>query len=256
MGKMSDRSKGNRMKRLWNLLRSQRGDLFIDSMFGAVIIALIMAAAGTVLMAATTAATGNGHTTNRSILLNTVLSDEKPNVARYSATPQAFTRTANGEDVTIALWRDEPAPGLTILNAATKKLTEAARGADCSGADRLDSSKCMTSRTAVTTSNAGVDIKTITVTPGTSGALNDFTAPAGATELRYVFKVTDAPADSTVSFGNRDHPDIRHAVKIPAGQTGYFYGRILVNAGAKLFIESAGPVAIDPSSIMIYEAPK
>jgi hypothetical protein len=241
--------------RLRKLLVSQRGDLFIDSMFGAVIITLIMAAAGSVLMAATTAATGSDTTTTRSILLNTVLSDEKPNLARYTGTPQTITRTVRGEDVSIAIWREDPAPGMSVLNAATKKPAKAAEGADCAGTDRLDSSKCLTSRTTVTASAGGVDLKTVTLAPGTSGALNDFAAPAAATELRYVFKVTEATADSTITFGNRDHPDVTHIVKIPAGQTGYYYGRVLVNGSAKLFLQSSGPAIVDAASILIYEAP-
>lgn len=244
------------MKKLRKLLVSQRGDLFIDSMFGAVIIAVIMAAAGSVLMAATTAATGNDATTTRSILLNTVLSDEKPNLANYTATPQSISRTANGDTVSIAIWREDPVPGISVLNAATKKPSIAAGPADCTGADRLDTSKCLASRTVVTTSNAGVSIQQVTLGAGTAGALKDFTAPAGATELRYLFKVTDASADSTVTFGNRDHPEVKHTVKIPAGQTGYFYGRILVNASSKLYLQSSGPATVDPASITIYEAPK
>jgi hypothetical protein len=244
------------VKRPRKLLESQRGDLFIDSMVGAVIIALIMAAAGTVLMGATAAASGNDHTTTRSILLNTVLSDEKPNLAKYTPTPQTITRTVNGEDVSIALWREDPSSGISVLNAATQRPAKTAEGADCSGADRLDSTKCLSSRTTVTTSSGGVDVKAVTLAPGTAGALKDFTAPAGATELRYVFKVTAASADSTLTFGNRDHPEVTSVVKIPAGQTGYFYGRILVNGGAKLFLQTSGPATVDADSILIYEAPK
>jgi hypothetical protein len=244
------------VKTLRKLLKSQRGDLFIDSMVGAVIIALIMAAAGTVLMGAVTAATGNDHTTSRSILLNTVLSDEKPNLAKYTGTPQTITRTTNGQDVSIAIWREDPSPGISVLNAATKKPAKAAEGADCAGTDRLDSTKCLSSRTAVTTSSYGVDVRAVTLGPGTAGALKDFTAPAAATELRYVFKVTDSSADSSVTFGNRDHPDVKHIVRIPAGQTGYFYGRILVNGGSKLFLQTSGPTTVDAGSILIYEAPK
>jgi hypothetical protein len=246
----------NRVKTLKKLLGSQRGDLLIDSMIGAVIIAIIMAAAGTVLIGAASASSGNDTTTTRSILLNTVLSDEKPNLAKYTDAPQTLARTAGGQDVSVAIWREEPAPGMSVLNAATKRPSKGADGADCAGPDRLDSSKCLSSRTTITTSNAGIAIASVTLSPGTTGALKDFTVPAGATELRYVFKVTEASADSTLTFGNRDHPDIKHAVKIPAGHTGYFYGRILVNGGAKLFLQTSGPATIDAGSILIYEAPK
>lgn len=244
------------MNRLRKLLKSQRGDLFLDSMIGAVIIALIMAAAGTVLMGATSAATGNDATTARSILLNTVLSDEKPNLANYTSTPQTLTRTTNGAAVSIALWREDPAPGISSLNAAAQRPGKAGEGADCSGTDRTDASKCLSSRTTVTTSNGGVAITPVPLSSGTAGALRDFTTPAAATELRYIFKVTDASADSTLTFGNRDHPEVTSVVKIPSGQTGYFYGRILVNGGAKLFLQPSGPATIDAASILIYEAPK
>lgn len=243
------------MKTLRKLLGSQRGDLLVDSMFGALIIAVIMAAAGSVLMAATAASNGNDKTTTRSILLNTVLSDEKPNVANYTAAPQTVTRTSSGQNISISLWRDELSPGVTVLNAATAKPTATTAAANCAGTDRLDSAKCMTSRTVITTTESGVATKTIALAPGTAGALSEFTAPAGATELRYLFKVTSAGADSTITFGNRDHPDAQHVIKIPSGQTGYFYGRILVNAGSRLFLQSSGPVTIDTANTMIYEAP-
>lgn len=243
------------MRKLRRILRSQRGDLLIDSMFGAFIIALIMATAGSVLIAATTASGGNDRMTARSILLNTVLSDEKPNLATYTSEPRTVSRTANGKSVTISLWRDEPSPGVTVLNAATPKPTARTESTNCSGPDRLDSAKCLTSRTVITTPASGVAIKAVPLAAGTSGALADFTAPAGATELRYVLKVTGATADSTVTFGNRDHPEVTHVVRIPAGQTGYFYGRILVNAGSRLFLQSSGPATFDTASTMIYEAP-
>lgn len=243
------------MKRLRKLLSSQRGDMLIDSMFGAVIISIIMAAAGSLMMAATTAATGNDATTTRSILLNTVLSDEKPNLANYTATPQTLVRTFNGQDFTVALWREEPSPGVTVLHAATRKPAKDAELADCSGPDRLDSGNCLTSRTVTTTSASGVEITTVPLNPGTAGALHDFTAPAGATELRYIVKVTAAAGDSTLTFGSRDQPAV-HVVKIPSGQTGYFYGRILVDAGSRLFLASSGPATIDSASTVIYEAPE
>ncbi|MET4144346.1 hypothetical protein [Arthrobacter sp. UYCo732] len=243
------------MKGLRRLLRSQRGDLMIESMVGALIIAIIMAAGGSVLMAATAASDGNDKLTSRSILLNTVLSDEKPNLATYTAEPRSVVRTINGNSISVAIWRETPAEGVTVLNAATPKPTAAAANADCSGPDRVSSGLCLTSRTVITTSNGGVDIQAVPQSPGTPGALADFTAPADATELRYIFKVTEAAGDSTVMFGNRDHPEVSHVVKIPAGQTGYFYGRVLVNAGSKLFVQSAGPASIDPASITIYEAP-
>lgn len=229
--------------------------MLIDSMFGAVIISIIMAAAGSLMMAATTAATGNDATTTRSIFLNTVLSDEKPNLANYTAAPQPLTRTVNGQDITVALWREETSPGVTVLHAATNKSTATGAAADCSGPDRLDSAKCLTSRTVITTSAAGVDISTVPLSPGTAGALHDFTAPAAATELRYVVKVTAAAGDSTLTFGNRDQPAV-HIVKIPSGETGYFYGRILVDAGSRLFLAASGPATIDSASTVIYEAPK
>lgn len=244
------------MQRLRALLRSERGDLSIDAMFGAVIITVIMAAAGSVLMAATTAATGNDQITASSIVLNTVLSDEKPNLANYTATPQAIIRPVNGQNSSIAIWREDPSPGLSVLNAATKKPSKIAEDANCLGTDRFDSAKCLTSRTVITTSSSGVEITPVPLSPGTAGALQDFTVPAGTGELRYVFKVTEAAADSALTFGNRDHTDVSHTVKIPAGQTGYFYGRILVNAGSKLYLSATGPAVIDPASITIYEAPK
>lgn len=243
------------MQRLRRLLGSERGDLLIDSMFGAVILGIMMAATGSILMGAIGASTGNHNTTVRSVLLNTVLADEKPRLSTYTATPRSVTRTVNGASISVSIWREEPSAGITLLKAATPKPTVKAQSADCAGPDRLDPAKCLTSSTVVTTSQGGVEIETVTLAPGTTGALADFTVPAGATELRYVFKVTAAPADSTLTFGNRDHPDVRHIVKLPAGQTGYFYGRILVTADSKLFLQSAGPAVIDAAGIMIYEAP-
>ncbi|ACL42094.1 hypothetical protein Achl_4143 (plasmid) [Pseudarthrobacter chlorophenolicus A6] len=241
------------MNRIRRILNSERGDLLIDSMVGAVIIVIMMVAAGSIMVGAVGAATGNDDATTRSILLNTVLSDEKPNLGSYTETPHTLTRTVNGEDIPVTLWREEPAAGMTFLKAAVPK--PSAKGADCSGPERLDSTTCMTSSTAITTSEAGVDIKAVPLSAGTEGALTDFTAPAGATELRYVFKMTSATNNSTVTFGNRDHPDAKLVVNIPAGQTGYFYGRLLVTPGSRLFMQLSGAATLDTASTMIYEAP-
>lgn len=242
------------MKNLTRVLRSQRGDLLIDSMFGAVVIAIVMAASVSVLMAATGAAAGNNDMTVRSVLLNTVLSDEKPRLSSYSETPTTFTRTAAGHSVTVTLWRTEPSPGTTVLNAATPKRVSAA-ATDCTVPEQVSTQGCLTARTVTTTSSAGVSLNILTLAPGTAGALHDFTAPAASTELRYVLKVTDASGDSTISFGNRDHAAATHTIAVPAGQTGYFYGRILVDPGSLLFISSSGPAVLDTASTTIYEAP-
>lgn len=243
------------MKRLRRLLSSQRGDLLLDAMFGSVVIAVIMAAAGSILIAATMASSGNDATTARTILLNTVLSDEKPNLAGYTAEPQTLTRTANGQNVSISLWREDPTPGLTVLHAAMQKPARTSENANCSGTDRFDPLKCLTSSATVTTSSAGIVPRTVPLLPGHDGSLVEFTAPAGATELRFLVKVTGATAPSTLTFGNRDHIGVHHVVQVPAEQSGYFYGRLLVDAGSHLFLQSSGPVTVDLASTLIYEAP-
>lgn len=242
------------MKNLIRLLRCQRGDLLIDSMFAAVVLAIVMTASGAVLMAAAGAASGNHDLTSRSGLLNTVLSDEKPRLDSYTSTPTTVTRTAAGKTVNVTIWRTEPTPGTVVLNAATPKRATS-ESTDCTVPDQVSAQGCLTARTVTPISSAGVSVTPLTLAPGTSGALHDFTVPAGATELRYVLKVTDASGDSIISFGNRDHTGATHKIAVPTGKTGYFYGRIQVDPGHLLFISSSGPAVLDSASTLIYEAP-
>jgi len=83
-----------------------------------------------------------------------------------------------------------------------------------------------------------------------------FSAPAGAADLRYVIKAVAVPDNSGLLFTNKDHPEVTFTVPVPSGQTGYYYGGILVNPGEALTLAMTGPASYDTSSLLIYEAPK
>lgn len=242
------------MKRLRRILRSQRGDLLIDSMLGVVLITLIMVSASGVLVVAATSSIGVSTNTSRAIVLNSVLSDAKPLSANYTSAPTTVPATAQNRGVSAILWREDRTPTLTVLHAATYR--HGSQASDCTDPSHLDAGKCLQSEIAVVTSQSGVAATPVPLGPGTGGALFDLTAPATATELRYIVKVTAAPADSTLSFVNKDHPEVTFDVSIPSGQSGYYYGRVLVNGGSKLGLVTTGPATYDAGVTMIYEEPK
>jgi hypothetical protein len=237
------------------LLRSQRGDMLIDSMAGVVIIVIILVAAVAIIVAAAMASVGSSHSTARSILLNSTLSDQKPALSSFTAAPTTINGSVQGQNVPMTLWREDTAGGTVILHGAVPRNTDVANTA-CADPAHLDSDQCLTSQTSATTVKAGIAQTPVALQPGDSGALYKLTVPAGQTELRYVFKATAVTADSKLSFINNDHPEVSFDVPIPSGQTGYYYGRILTDAGSHLSLTSTGPVTFDPGSFMIYEAPK
>lgn len=242
------------MKRLLRILRSQRGDLLIDSMFGVILITLIMVSASGVLVVASTASMGTSTNTARAIVLNTALSDAKPLIGTFTAAPTTLAATDLSKGVSVILWREDRTSTLAVLHAATNR--HGSQSSDCTDPAHLDPGKCMQSDTAVVTSHSGVAVTAVPLSPGTGGALFDLTAPITATEIRYVVKVTDASADSKLTFINKDHSEVTFDVLVPAGQLGYYYGRVLVNAGSNLGLVTTGPATYDTAAMMIYQEPK
>lgn len=236
-------------------LRSERGDLLIDSMFGVVVLALIVFAAAAILVASLNAAAGTSRSTARAVTLNTALADALPKISTYSGTPTTANVTVLGEQAPLTLWKETVSPTLSVLRGAIPR--NASIGATaCINPAALDRSKCLTSEVSSQTSRSGIAaLAAIPLSPGTGGTLFTFSAPAGATEVRYVFKVTAASGASTVRFNNTGQPGVGFDIPVPAGQTGYYYGRALVNAGSNLSITTTGPATVDTSTFLIYKAP-
>ncbi|GAA4035571.1 hypothetical protein GCM10023063_20150 [Arthrobacter methylotrophus] len=243
------------MKRGTRLLRSQRGDMLLDSMAGVVIIVIILFAAVGIIVAAAIASVGSSHSTARSILLNSTLSDQKPALSSFTAAPSTVNGSVQGKNVPVTLWREDTPGGTVILHGAVPRNADVADTA-CADPTHLDPDQCLTSQTSATTVKAGVALTLVPLQPGDAGAMYKLTVPAGQTELRYVFKVTAVTADSKLSIINSDHPEVSFDVSIPSGQAGYYYGRILTDAGSHLSLSSTGPATFDPASFTIYEAPK
>jgi hypothetical protein len=238
------------VKSLHQLLRSERGDLLLESMFAAVLLAIVLPSSATLIFAASASATAADSTISRTSLLNSVLTDETPRAGSY-ATPAIVQRQLLGKTVQVAVWTENGSAGGT-LHAAMPK--DGGAPDACSNPAALDPSRCLTSSAALPAA-AGVVVKNV-LTPGTAGALYDLTAPAGATELRYVFKAASVPADSEVVFGNRDHPEAAHNIHLTSGQAGYYYGRILVTGGDRLTVSTTGPATFEQESFTVYEAPR
>lgn len=219
-------------------------------MFAAVLLAIVLPSAATLIFAASAAATATDSDIGRTSLLNSVLTDEMPRAGTY-ATPVAVQRQLTGKTVKVTVWADtSPAGG--VLRAAIPKDGKSADA--CSTPATLDPSLCLTSTTALPAAS-GVTVKNL-LAPGTAGALHDITVPAGATELRYVFKADTVPTDSELIISNRDHPEAVHRIPLAAGQTGYYSGRILVTAGDRLAVSTSGPATLEQSSSTVYEAPR
>lgn len=241
------------LKKLLRLLRSQRGDLLVDSVFSAVVLSTVMAASAALVMSVSAAASGGDAIAARTILLNSVLSEEQARGDSYTPSPQALTRPLLGRDVSVYVWR-ETVGGASILKAAVSK--EKAQDPVCSTALDLPDEQCITSQKPLPgTPVGGIRVDRLPLQPGTDGAMYEFAVPAGATELRYVFKAASVPAASQMVFANKTRPGATHTVDLPVGQHGYFYGRIIVTPGDVLTLTPAGTAAYDPQSFLIYEAP-
>ena len=240
------------MKKLLRVLRSQRGDLLVDSVFSAVVLSTVMAASGVLVMSVSAAASGGDATTTRTILLNSVLSEEQARGDTYTPSPQALTRTLLGKDVTVHVWRETSGSASTLKAAVSK---ENVQTMTCSNPGNLPAEQCITSQKPLPTTPAGgIKVSPLPLLPGTGGAMYEFTVPAGTTELHYVFKAMTVPAASGMVFANRTHPGATHTVDLAAGQHGYYYGRIIVAPGDVLTLTSSGTATYDPQSFLMYEA--
>lgn len=236
------------------ILRSERGDLLIDSMFGAVVLALIIFSAAAILVATLNAAVGTSRATARAVTLKTALSDALPKISTYTGTPTTTNVTVLGEQVPLTMWRETVSPTLSVLHGAAPRNASIAATA-CTTPAAVNASSCVTSSVSVQTTRSGITAPTaIPLTAGSGSTLFTFTAPAGATEIRYVFKVTAAPAASTLRFNNTGQAGVGFDVAIPAGQTGYYYGRALVAPGSVLSVTTTGPATYDNSTFLIYKA--
>lgn len=217
-------------------------------MFAAVLLAVVIPSSATLIFAASASATASDANIGRTSLLNTVLTDETPKASVYGTTPTVVQRTLNGKNVPVAVWAEAG-----VLRAATPK--DGTDAGACSNPAVLDPAACLTSGIPLPATAGGITTKNL-LAPGTAGALYDFPAPAGATELRYVLKADSVTGASEVIFGNRDHPEATHRIAIPAGQDGYYYGRIIVTAGDRLTLSTTGPATFAPDSFLVYEAPR
>lgn len=217
-------------------------------MFAAVLLTIVIPSSATLIFAASASAAATDSTIARTSLLNTVLTDEKPRAGVYGAAPTVVQRAMQGKDIPVAIWTE---PG--VLRAATAK--EGSTAGTCMNPAALDPSACLTSGIPLPATAGGIATKNI-LAPGTAGALYDFAAPAGATELRYVFKAATVPGASEVIFGNRDHPEATHRIAVVPGQDGYYLGRIIVTAGDRLTLSTSGPATFAQDSFLVYEAPR
>lgn len=244
------------MRPAGRVLRSERGDLLLDSMAGAVIVIVVFLAAVAVVTAATIASATTSHASSRSILLNTTLNDQLPRLASFTGAPTAVTGALDGQSVTMTLWREDADGGkLAILHGAVARSSDPS-APPCTDPATITADSCITAQSSAVTVKGPIATTSVPLVAGTAPTLFTLTVPSGQAELRYVFKVSSASADSTLSFANTDHPGVSTDVKIPAGQTGYYYGRLRVDAGSHLSITTTGPAAVDPASFLIYEAPQ
>lgn len=106
------------MKSVRQILRSERGDLLIESVVGTVIVALTLVPVAGILIGAATSTAAARVTESRTVLLNAVLADQTPLISIYSADPVTTNRTVDGSEVPVTLWRESPNGGTAILHAA------------------------------------------------------------------------------------------------------------------------------------------
>lgn len=246
------------MKKLLLILRSRRGDLLVDSMIGAVVVGLIIAVtAGTLVILGKTS-TNNSQNTARSIVLNNTISDQLPEAHVLTGTPVIVETTVFDKSVSVAVWKTADTGGTTTVYARTAKASNK-KPEECRTAAVANPGECLMASTRLTNDVGGMEVTEYKLVPGT-GAVKFRTAakiPAGIKEVRYVFKVVDAPAeDSSLIFAS-DATGTKHAVPIPAGKTGYYYGSLeLPETATNISLTPSGPAIFDDTSFFMYGAPK
>lgn len=244
------------MRAAGRVLRSERGELLMDAMASAVIVIVVLLAAVGVVTAATLASATTGRTAARGILLATTINDQLPGLASFTSSPTTVNGTLDGKTVPMTLWREDTEGGkLAILHGAVARSSDPG-ASPCTDPAVITADACITSQTSAVTVKGPIATTPVPLAPAAAPALFTLAVPAGQTELRYVFKVTDASADSVLTFANTDHPGIQTDVKVPAGQTGYYYGRLRTDPGSHLSATVTGPAVVDTAGFQIYEAPQ
>jgi hypothetical protein len=240
------------LKSVRQILRSERGDLLIESVVGTVIVALTLIPVAGILIGASNASASAKVTTSRTIFLSSVLADETPMISAYSTAPTTTNRSIDGAQVPVTLWREDPNSGTAILHAALPGYSTRST-AVCTNPASLDG--CLTDSVAVALDTAGIALTKIPFTAGSGDALGTADIGAGVQEIRYVFKVTAAAADTKLHLAT--HPGTAAAdIAIPKDQTGYYFGSLQVDPGTAVEFTAPAGATVDPDSIVLYESPK
>lgn len=238
------------MKSVPQILRSERGDLLVESVVGTVIVALtLIPVSGIIITASKTSSAAQANTT-RIGFLHSVLAQETPLISSHTTIPVISTRTVNGSELPITFWREDTNRATAVLHAAVPGY---GRGADCNDPSAL--AGCLTASTTVPLDAAGIALTKIPLNSGAEGASQTAVIGAGVQEIRYVFKVAAAPvADQvtlTVSPGTATA-----VVDVPIDQTGYYFGSLQVDPGTTISITLPEGATVDPDSILLYESPR
>lgn len=248
------------MKKLLLVLRSRRGDLLVDGMIGAVVAGMIITATVSLLIVLGQTGVTNSNNAARDILINSVLNEKLPELESIPVPPAApaiTTYPVMGGTVDVAVWREkEPLTGTSVLYARTSRYGNT-NTAQCRIADNTNPGQCLIARMRLNDDVGGMDVTKYPLVPGTSGVKFKTAAPipASVTEIRYVFKVTEASVASTVRFSG-DAGTTPFTVDIPAGQTGFYYGSLDLPATASsISITPTPSLVFDDTSFLLYGAP-
>jgi hypothetical protein len=251
------------MKKLLLILRSRRGDLLVDGMVGAVVAGMIVTATVSLLIVLGQSGVNNSNNSARDILINSVLNEQLPELDSIPvppATPAITAYPVMGGTVDVAVWREKEAgTGTSILYARTSRYGNT-NPAQCRTADKNNAGQCLITRMRLNDDVGGMDVTQYPLVRGVAPSTYIFKTaapiPASVTEVRYVFKVTEASVASTVKFSG-DAGTTPFTVTIPAGQTGFYYGSLNIPAAASnIYITPTSSLVFDDTSFLLYGAPK
>lgn len=241
------------MTALLRILRSRRGDLLVDAVVGAVVSALIMGTTAAILLVSGQISVAQANDTARLVALTSVANSSIPTA---SALPATSDDEVMDKKLAVSVWADTSDDRLvrSVFAATTKYGHE---DAVCTEAAAPSSKECLVAKVSVDDSIGGVDVMTFDLQESSTGAWQTTTdVPSDVTELRYVFKVLEAPKDDeTLTFSNDSGGS--YDVRVPAGATGYFYGSVRTgDTDTSTSITVKAPkLSLDESAFALYAAP-
>lgn len=183
-------------------------------------------------------------------MLKTLISESLPTLESVGRDPVTIHGTVSGKEIPVSIWR-ENLDGVDVITGSVSRSFGA--GVDrCTGPETAEDNECISARLPVP--GQGIDVAELVLSPGTGDTVFTATVPAGVAEVRYIFKATAGSSGAAGVFSSGAAGNVR--VDIDPGAPGYYFGRLLVDAGSEISFSGSGGALFDTDTFMIYEAPR